>query len=128
MDTETLSMPRVHHGKNVKRFRDILRVKQEVLAGELHITQQALSKIEQKEVIEDSVLTKIAESLKIPVETLKNMPDDTAVSIITNTFNNSDTSTVEHAGCYNNYPTYNPVDKIIELYERILEMEREKTK
>lgn len=46
MDTDTLMMPKVHHGKNVRRFREILGVKQEFLATELKMTQQAVSKLE----------------------------------------------------------------------------------
>lgn len=35
MNADTVIMPRVHQGRNIKRFRDILRVKQEVLAAKL---------------------------------------------------------------------------------------------
>ena len=38
----------VHQGRNVKRIREILGVKQEALASDLGLTQQAVSQIEQK--------------------------------------------------------------------------------
>ncbi len=67
MNTDTVAMPRVHQGKNIKRFRDILGVKQETLAEKLEMTQQAFSKLEQKEQIDEKTLKKVAEILHIPV-------------------------------------------------------------
>lgn len=122
MDTDTLMMPKVHHGKNIKRFREILGVKQETMAFELKMTQQAISKLEQKEEIEDDTLNKIADVLKIPVEAIKNMTDEAAVNIVANTFH-------DDSALNNNYKcSFNPLDKIVELYERMLEMERGKNK
>jgi transcriptional regulator with XRE-family HTH domain len=37
-----------HHGQNIKRLREIMGVKQEAIAVELNITQQAMSKLEKK--------------------------------------------------------------------------------
>lgn len=126
MDTDTVMMPRVHQGKNIKRFRDILGVKQETMASELKMTQQAISKLEQREQIEDDTLNRVASILKIPVAAIKNMNDEGAVNIVANTFNSNDTSTLNPTVNY--YPTFNPIDRIVELYERMLEMEREKNK
>lgn len=124
MDTDTLMMPKVHHGKNVRRFREILGVKQEFLAAELKMTQQAVSKLEQKEEIEDDTLNKVAGVLKIPVTALKNFTEECAFNFVANTFNSQDTS----IGGLAYQCSFNPLDKIIELYERMLEMEREKNK
>lgn len=118
-------MPKVHQGKNIRRFRDILGIKQEILAVELNMTQQAVSKLEQKEVVDDETLNKVAGVLNIPVEAIKNMTDEAALNVVANTFNSHDTSTL-HAVNY--YPTFNPIDKIVELYERLLEAERVKGK
>ena len=98
-------------------------MKQEALAFELNISQQAVSKLEQKEMIDDETLNKVAGVLRIPVEAIKNMTDDAAVNIVANTFNSHDTSTL-HAVNY--YPTFNPIDKLVELYERMLRIEQEK--
>ena len=48
MDTGTVIMPKVHQGRNIKRFRDILGVKQETLADKMEMTQQSFYKLEQK--------------------------------------------------------------------------------
>lgn len=121
MDTGTVIMPKVHQGRNIKRFRDILGVKQETLADKLDMTQQAFSKLEQKESVDEKTLNKVAEVLQIPIEALKNMTDEAAVNIVANTFNSHDTST-----SISYYPTFNPIDKLVELYERMLKAEQEK--
>lgn len=124
METETMERPKIHHGRNIKRLRDILGVKQETIAFELNLTQQAVSKLEQKEQIDDDTLVKVAKVLKVPVEAIKNFDDEAAISFVANTFNAS-----TNIGNSNNYNcTFNPIDKIVELYERMLEMEREKKK
>ncbi|WP_276802420.1 helix-turn-helix domain-containing protein [Odoribacter laneus] len=121
MNADTVIMPRVHQGRNIKRFRDILGVKQEALAAELDMTQQAFSNLEQKEQINEKTLNKVAAVLQIPVEALKNMTDEAAVNIVANTFNSHDTST-----SISYYPIFNPIDKVVELYERMLKAEQEK--
>ena len=97
MDTNTIIMPKAHQGKNIKRYRDILGIKQETLALELNMTQQAVSKLEQKEEIDDETLNKVAEILKIPVEAIKNTTDEAVVNIVANTFTSNDTSTLKTA-------------------------------
>lgn len=124
METETMERPKVHHGKNIKRLRDILGVKQEQIAFELNLTQQAVSKLEQKEQIDDETLVKVANVLHVPIEALKNFSEESAFNFVANTFNSHDTS----IGGLAYQCTFNPIDKIVELYERMLEMEREKKK
>ena len=50
--TDADSAPKVHHVRNIKRIREMLGVKQEYIANELSMTQQTVSKLEQKEEIE----------------------------------------------------------------------------
>ncbi|GKI23538.1 transcriptional regulator [Odoribacter laneus] len=123
MDADTVIMPRVHQGRNIKRFRDILGVKQEALAAKLEMTQQAFSKLEQKEQIDEKTLNKVAEALQIPVEAIKNMTDEAAFNIIGNTFQNDSSAYVYQYKC-----NFNPIDKVVELYERMLKAEQEKVR
>lgn len=104
-------------GYSVKRLREILGVKQEDLADKLQISQQAISKIEQKEALDDDLLNNIAKALHIPVEAIKNFREDVAANII-NTFH-------DQSG-FNYQCSFNPLDKVIELYERMLKAEQEK--
>lgn len=129
MDTETKTTKKVHHGHNIKRLREMLGIKQDIIAIELDISQQSVSGLEQKEVIDDLILDKIAQVMKVPVEAIKNMTDDTTYNYI-NTFNEAVTN---HNGFYNFNCSFNPIDKIVELYnekmelyERMLKVEQEK--
>lgn len=121
MNADTVIMPKVHQGRNIRRFRDILGVKQETLAIELNMTQQAVSKLEQKDEIDEETLNKVAAILKIPVEAIKNMTDEVAFNIIGNTFQNDSSAYVYQYKC-----SFNPIDKVVELYERMLEGQQEK--
>jgi transcriptional regulator with XRE-family HTH domain len=104
----------VHEGRNVKRIREILGIKQEALAMDLGLSQQAISQLEQKEALDAEVLEKIATALKVPVEAIKNFSDESAINFISSTFN--------HSGLFNYNCTlsFNPIDKVVELYERML--------
>ena len=59
---ETSSKPN-HIGKKISRLRELKGLKQDAIAIELGISQQAVSKLEQSETIEDDVLEKIAKVL-----------------------------------------------------------------
>ncbi|WP_432671104.1 XRE family transcriptional regulator [Flavobacterium sp. SM2513] len=116
---------KIHQGRNVKRFREMLGIKQEALAYDLGIdwNQKKISMLEQKEVIDSSILSQISSSLKIPVEAFQNFDEEQAVNIISNTFTSNDTSTIN---AINVQPTFNTVDKMVELYERLLQAEKDK--
>jgi len=109
----------VHHGRNVRRLREILNVKQETVAAELNISQQAMSKIEQKEKIEDETLEKISKVLGVPANAIKGFNDEAVIHVIANTFNDS-SSSIGYSY------TFNSIEKITELYERLLKLEQEK--
>ena len=47
--TTTTTPENVHHGRAVKRIREILHVKQDVLADALGLSQQSISLLETKE-------------------------------------------------------------------------------
>lgn len=115
----------IHQGRNVKRFREMLGLKQEALAIELgeEWSQRKISLLERKEVIEEPLLQQVADVLKVPVEAIKNFDEEKAVNIISNTasFDNC-----QQPAFFNHYPTFNPIDKIVELYEKLVESEKEK--
>jgi transcriptional regulator with XRE-family HTH domain len=125
---ETAQKPnRTHIGRKISRIRELRGMKQEALAAELGISQQAISKLEQSEEIEDSTLEKVAKVLGVSVEAIKNYSDEAVFNIISNTYHNtsSDNSTLI-ASSLNYQPTFNTIEKIVELYERLLATEREK--
>lgn len=107
---------KIHQGRNVKRFREMLGIKQEALAFDLgeDWNQKKISLLEQKDIIEDPLLKKISEVLKIPVEAFQNFDEEAAINVISNTFTSNDTSTLN---AVNPYCTFNPIDKVVELYD-----------
>ena len=76
----------IHQGRNVKKIREISGMKQESLAIQLGLTQQAVSQLEQKEVLDTRQLEEISRILKVSPDVIKNMTDDAANNFI-NTFN-----------------------------------------
>lgn len=123
--THTNSNPKIHEGRNLKRFREMLGIKQDVLAFELgdEWNQQKISLLEQREKIDSDILEQVSAILKIPVEAIRNFDEENAVNIIANTFHDS---SFVNAG---NTPTFNinPIAEILklhaekmELYERML--------
>ncbi len=110
--TNTIAMEhkKIHEGRNVKRFREMLGIKQEALAYELgdDWNQKKISLLETKETIDLPLLRQISDALKIPVEAFQNFDEEQAITVISSTFNDS-------AGVVVN--NYNPIDKLIELHE-----------
>lgn len=116
-----------HIGHKISRIRELRGLKQESLAYELNVSQQTVSKIEQSETVEDQLLAQIAEILGVTPEGIKNFSEEAVFNVISNTFHNtsSDNSTLI-ASSLNYQPTFNTIEKIVELYERLLQSEREK--
>lgn len=106
----------IHEGRNVKRFREMLGIKQDSLAFELgeDWNQQKISLLEQKESIDPSLLQQISDTMKIPVEAFQNFNEEQAVNIIASTIHNHDQSAVIQ---YNPVVNVNPIEKIIQLHE-----------
>ena len=102
----------VHEGKNIKRIREILGIKQDALAIDLGLTQQAVSLLEQKETLDAPMLDKVAKALGVTADAVRNFNEDAAVNVIGNTVTN-----YNNAAVVNYYPTFNPIDKLIEAYE-----------
>ncbi|HEV8285199.1 MAG TPA: helix-turn-helix transcriptional regulator [Chitinophagaceae bacterium] len=113
----------IHEGRNVKRIREILGIKQDALANELGLSQQAISALEQKEALDKDMLEKVAAALKVPADTIKNFNEEAAINIISTTFHSHDNST---SIAYQSTLNFNPIDKMVELYEELLKSEREK--
>ncbi|WP_100074502.1 helix-turn-helix domain-containing protein [Chryseobacterium camelliae] len=116
---------KIHQGRNVKRFREMLGVKQEALALDLgdEWNQKKVSLLEQKDVIEEAILQKISEILHIPVEAFQNFDEEQAINIISNTVHNSDNASGNSLFSY--YPTVNPIEKWIEALEEIKRLNAE---
>ena len=111
---------KIHQGKNITRFRQMLGMKQDALASIMgeDWTQIKISRLEAKEEIEPAILEEVSNAMKIPADAIKNFDEDSAINIISNTVNNSDSATGNSLFSYQ--PTFNPIDKIVEILERTI--------
>ncbi|TDH26776.1 XRE family transcriptional regulator [Segetibacter sp. 3557_3] len=128
--TTTPTPGKVHHGRNIKRLREMLGIKQEALAYTLgeDWSQHKVSRLEDKEVIEDEILQEVGKALHVSPEAIKNFDEEKVVNVISSTFN-------DYASVFNSHCTFNinPIEKWMEaleenkkLYERLLQSEKEK--
>ncbi|MDR6942958.1 helix-turn-helix domain-containing protein [Mucilaginibacter pocheonensis] len=119
----------LHIGRKISRIRELRGMKQESLAAELGISQQAVSKIEQSADVEDAALEKIAKVLGVSVEAIKNYSDEAVIYNIQNNYEGSN----NHGSNVGHQFNFSPIEKIVQLYdekiallERLLQSEKEK--
>lgn len=117
----------IHQGRNIKRFREMLGIKQEALAAELgdDWNQRKVSLLEQKDTVEAAILQQVAAVLKLPVEAFQNFDEEQAVNVIANTYSFQDFKDNAVASGFSYQPSFNPMDKMVELYERMLQQQKE---
>jgi len=114
-----------HIGRNISRIREFRGMKQEALAIALGMSQQYVSTLEGSENIDDERLSKIAEALGVSIEAIKSFSDEGVINYF-NTFNDTDFSNSQGAFGHHDQYTFNPIDKVVELYERLVQAEKEK--
>jgi transcriptional regulator with XRE-family HTH domain len=110
----TATTKKIHEGRNVKRFREMLGIKQDALAADLgdDWNQQKVSLLEQKETIDPALLQQISAALKIPAEAIQNFDEEQAIYNISCNFSDS---AVNNNGV--NIQHFNPIEKIVQLHE-----------
>ncbi len=117
-----------HIGRKISKIRELRGMKQEALAIAIGVSQQTISNIENSEEVAEEVLLKIAETLEVSIEGIKNFSEEAVLNIIGNTYNIDNASSAFNFNC-----TFNPIEKLIEsyeenkrLYERLLQAEKDK--
>lgn len=128
----TLTRPN-HIGRKISRIRELRDMKQEALAQALGTNQQAISAMENSETIDDAKLVEVAKALGVTAEAIKNFSEENMINFF-NTFNENDFSNSQGANFgNNNICTFNPLDKVVELYEekeklyeRLIQAEKDK--
>lgn len=116
---ETTTKPK-HIGRNISRIRELRGMKQEALAIAIGVSQQTISTIENSEKVDDEKLELIAKELGVTVEAIKNFSDEAVFNYFSNFYDNS-TGQVNNNNC-----SFNPLDKVVELYERLVQAEKDK--
>lgn len=119
-----------HQGKNAKLFRETKGIKQEAIAIELDITQQAVSQLEKRQELDDEVIKVYARIVGIDEYFIRNMVDDSLLEGSTYFYDHS----IQNKNVSTQTLTFNPLDKVVELcaekdqlYERIVQLEKEKS-
>ena len=105
----------IHEGRNIKRIREMLGIKQDALAMDLgeDWNQKKISLLEQKESIEPEILEEVAKALKVPADAIKQFDEETAIFNIQHNYEGSTMNSLFH-----NYQcSFNPLEKVMELYE-----------
>jgi transcriptional regulator with XRE-family HTH domain len=108
----------MHIGKNIAKIRELLGIKQESLALTLKISQQTISKIEQTENLRENTVERIANALGISTSMIYKYSDQLLIDFLKEAISDTD---LPKAQASVQLPV---LEKIIELYERILLMEK----
>lgn len=115
-------------GRKISRIRELRGMKQTTMAIELGIAQQNVSKLENRDEIGDELLERVAKVLGVRPEGIRNFQEEDLQEIITCM------KTKEEKEMLINYtPSFDPMEKIVELYdekvkllERLVKSEQEK--
>lgn len=76
----------IHGGRNIKRIRRILDIKQDALALQLGLSQQTISQLEQKETPDTITLDKVAQALGIPTDAIRNFNEEATFDSISDNY------------------------------------------
>ncbi len=113
-----------HIGRNISRIRELKGMKQEALAIAIGLSQQTVSNIESSENVDSEKLTEIAKALGVTVEAIENFSEESVFNFFNNFYDNS--SSQGNSFNQGMYATFNPLDKVVELYERLVQAEKDK--
>lgn len=115
----------LHTGRKIERIRRLRGMTQTELGEALGITKQAVSKMEQTEQIDDDRLKHIAEALGVTEDGLKNFHEERVIYNTNNFYENCGVTSTAISGNTENFNNF-PIEKTIEMFEKLLEKEREK--
>lgn len=117
---DTTAKPR-HIGRNISRIRELRGIKQDALAFDLGISQQSVSSMEKSEMVDDARLEEVARVLGVTAEAIKNFSEENMINYFNSFYDNSAPQST-----FGNVYNFNPIDKIIELYDKLVQAEKDK--
>ena len=117
----------LHLGRKIERVRRLRGLTQTELGNALGISKQAVSKMEQTEQMDDERIKEVAKALGVTEEGLKSFHEEHVLYNTINFYENCGVNSASinahtEADTINNYP----LEKTIEMFEKLLEKEREK--
>jgi transcriptional regulator with XRE-family HTH domain len=100
---------KILEGRDIKRFREMLGIKQDAFAADLgdDWNQRKISLLEQKETIDPDLLQQISAALKIPAVAIQNFDEEQAIYNISCNFSDN---AINNNGI--NTQHFNPIDKL----------------
>lgn len=126
----------IHIGQNIRRIRELRGLKQDALGFELGISQKRVSHLEHQGNLPEDVLLQIANVLEVSPQVIQQFTEEAFIDYCENIANPpaDNTAEVEPEDKAPLNPSHFPLqaslithhDKIVELYERLLQAEREK--
>lgn len=112
-----------HIGRNISRIRELRGMKQEALAQAIGTNQQAISGIEGSVEVDLKKLVEIAKALGVTVEAIENFSEESVFNYFNTYYDTSSNNGPQGTG---NTCNFNPLDKVVELYERLVQAEKDK--
>ncbi|MCP2026655.1 transcriptional regulator with XRE-family HTH domain [Flavobacterium sp. HSC-32F16] len=113
-----------HIGRKISRIRELKDMKQEALAQALGMSQQAVSVMENSEIVDEEKLKDVANALGMTVEAIKNFSEEAVINYFNNIYDNDFSHS--NGAIQSNNCSFNPLDKVVELYERLVQAEKDK--
>ena len=120
METEEKINSNVHHGHNIRRTRIEKNMNQDILSEKVSMSQPTVSRYESMRIIEDDILERFAKALNVPKDYLKTLEEDAPSIVFENNSITNNQAGLNDEISNDNRITNNPIDKITELYERLL--------
>lgn len=105
----------IHVGRNFKRLRMAAKVKQEVIAQALNKSQQSITRLEERPIIDDETLDIIAPLIGCSVEIIKNLREEIPPERL-----------YQFYGYSTQNINFNPLDKLIEFSKDKDDLHKEK--
>lgn len=115
-----------HQGRNIRRIREMLGIKQEALAWEMgdEWSQKRISLYEQKDVIPTEILEKFARALNVPLSTLKQLDEERFLRLLQTDTQQDPCFTTPDVHLLERW--IQAIEENEKLYERLLKSEQEK--
>lgn len=122
---------KIHEGKNLKRIREIMGLKQEVLGRKCpgNYSQQRISEFENQWTIDEPTLQELAEGLGVTVEFIRAFNEEKAIYNIQHNSNTYNDHAEDHSHAQHYQPTINYQERkeITTLLEKLIEDDKTKT-
>ena len=106
-----------HLGHKVQRLREVLGMKQAVLARATGMSQQNASKLEQSETIPDETLERLAQGLGVTAGFIRQFDEEAAVRHLQ-----------QHTLATCATSSHHAIDKVVEHFGQLLQLEKERMK